>query len=100
MTTEPEYLRLLRDHVPLTDAVRDTVELFEMSDYLRGECPTHPDALRSLHVHQPTGSFHCYGCGLQGDVVRWTMVLNDMDEEAAVRLLASRAGLPPPPPMS
>lgn len=97
MTTRSAYLRQLRDRVTLTDLVRDTVGLTEISGFLRGRCPAHPDAVLSLHVHQSMHLFRCYGCGLQGDVVRWAMVVNDMDEAGAMEFLASRAGLPPPP---
>lgn len=56
----------------------------------------HPDRSRGLRVSKGGPFFHCFSCGVGGDVVTWTMATQKLTEEEALSSLAARAGLLPP----
>jgi DNA primase len=90
------YLSELSRRMPLAEAVEDGVRLVARSGVLRGACPEHVDGTLSLHVDPALQLFCCFACGRQGDVVTWTMDREQIDEAAALTVLAAWAGMPPP----
>lgn len=61
---------------------------------LRALCPFHREKSPSFHVNPTRQSFHCFGCGAGGGVLRFVMDYEHLDFPTAVRRLAQRAGLP------
>ena len=60
----------------------------------RALCPFHREKTPSFHVNPQRQSFHCFGCGAGGTVVRFVMDYEHLDFPTAVRRLAQRAGIP------
>ena len=60
----------------------------------RALCPFHREKSPSFHVAPARQSFHCFGCGAGGGVLRFVMDYEHLDFPAAVRRLAQRAGVP------
>ena len=60
----------------------------------RALCPFHQEKTPSFHVNPARQSFHCFGCGVGGSVFRFVMDYEHIDFPAAVRRLATRAGIP------
>jgi DNA primase len=62
---------------------------------MRGTCPDpdHDDGQRAFFVNDRRGVFHCFGCGLHGDVIRWMTDNRDMEYVAAVKHLVRLASL-------
>jgi hypothetical protein len=61
-----------------------------------GPCPFHAETTASFHVVEPGGTggfFKCFGCGVGGTVIDFTAEHLGLDFVAAVRHLASQAGL-------
>lgn len=64
----------VRARVPLRDVVEKAgVKLFGRGKKLRGQCPMHGSTSRSFVVDTDSGYGRCYGCGWNGDVVRFVM---------------------------
>ncbi len=59
----------------------------------KGLCPFHSEKTPSFHVYIANQSFYCFGCGASGDVITFTMKMENLDYMSAVRLLASRSGV-------
>lgn len=60
----------------------------------RAVCPFHREKTPSFHVTPARQSFHCFGCGAGGGVLRFVMDYEHVDFPTAVRRLAQRAGIP------
>lgn len=81
----------LRTRVPIAELIGETVSLSVIGGTLRGSCPSHPDPGLGLHVDDRSGSYLCFACRRQGDVVRWTMEQGGVSEDVAIAKLTIRA---------
>ena len=50
-------------------------------------CPFHDDSTPSCHIYPD--HFHCFGCGAHGDAIDWLMMVEGLDRDAAIELLAN-----------
>ncbi len=60
---------------------------------LVGLCPFHSEKTPSFTVYPESGSFYCFGCGVGGDVVVFTGLIENLDYIEAVKLLAERSNI-------
>ena len=56
-------------------------------------CPFHNDTRPSLDIDREWQNFHCWPCGLRGDVFDFVMKFDKVDFPEALRILALRAGI-------
>jgi DNA primase len=59
----------------------------------KGLCPFHAEKTPSFHVNRDKGFFHCFGCGVGGDVFRFLELNQRIGFTDAVKQLAQRFGL-------
>ena len=64
----------------------------------KGLCPFHGEKTPSFHVNREKGFFHCFGCGVGGDVIKFVELHEKVGFTEAVRMLAARFGLAVPEP--
>jgi DNA primase len=57
---------------------------------LKGLCPFHDERSPSFTVRPAVGRFHCFGCGVDGDVISFLMDLDHLSFTDAVESLAAR----------
>ena len=86
----------LKSHVDIVQVVQERVPLRKVGATWKGLCPFHGEKTPSFHVNGDKGFFHCFGCGLGGDVIRFVELNDKVSFPDAVRLLAARAGLAVP----
>ena len=60
---------------------------------LKGLCPFHDEKTPSFNVRPTHGTFHCFGCGEGGDVIKFLMKIDHLGFVEAVERLADRVGL-------
>ncbi|AXB47846.1 DNA primase [Amycolatopsis albispora] len=60
---------------------------------LKGLCPFHDEKTPSFNVRPTHGTFHCFGCGVGGDVIKFLMDLEKLTFVESVERLADRVGL-------
>jgi DNA primase len=86
----------LKSHVDIVQIVQERVPLRKMGATWKGLCPFHGEKTPSFHVNGDKGFFHCFGCGVGGDVIKFVELSDKVSFPEAVRQLAARAGLTVP----
>ena len=88
-----EELEKLKSEIVLERLVAQRVTLTEKGADLVGLCPFHPETTPSLVVTPAKNLWHCFGCGLGGDVVAWVMKIAGVSFRHAVELLREDTSL-------
>jgi DNA primase len=61
-----------------------------------GLCPFHKEKSGSFNVHAVRQFFHCFGCGVSGDVFTFVGKIENVTFPEAVRIVAQKCGIPLP----
>ena len=69
------------------------IELKRRGKTLFGLCPFHQEKTASFAVSREAGLFHCFGCGVGGDVIGFVVRFHQVSFPEALKRLADRAGL-------
>lgn len=90
------FIDEVRFHADILQVVQDTVPLRRVGATYKGLCPFHGEKTPSFHVNREKGFFHCFGCGVGGDVFKFVELRDRVGFGEAVRHLADRFGIPIP----
>ncbi|HWV83920.1 MAG TPA: DNA primase [Capillimicrobium sp.] len=84
----------IRDAVDFVALVEERTELRRSSgaNYM-GRCPFHEERTPSFSVNAQKKMFHCFGCGVEGDVFDYVEQMENVDFTGALELLAARTGI-------
>tara|TARA_B100000676_G_scaffold311310_1_gene380752 strand:- start:204 stop:2156 length:1953 start_codon:yes stop_codon:yes gene_type:complete len=93
MQFAPEFLDDIRTHVPLVKVVGRRVQLVKRGQEFVGLCPFHNEKTPSFTVNEEKGFFHCFGCGVHGDVISFVMQDEGLAFQDAVKKLAAEGGI-------
>ena len=86
-----EDVTYVRDNSAIDDVVGDFVQLKSAGGgQKKGLCPFHDEKSPSFHVTPSKGFFHCFGCGVGGDVIAFLMKIDHLSFSEAVERLADR----------
>ncbi len=96
MAFTPQFLDEIRTRLPVSDVVGRRVRLVRKGREHSGLCPFHNEKTPSFTVNDDKGFFHCFGCGAHGDVIGFTMRIDNLSFPEAVEKLAGEAGLEMP----
>ena len=83
----------IRAGVDIVEFVGRFVNLRKSGVNWKGLCPFHGEKTPSLMVNPKKGIFHCFGCGVGGDVFGFLMRQDRLSFPEAVRALAKTAGV-------
>ncbi|RMG68804.1 MAG: DNA primase [Calditrichaeota bacterium] len=83
----------VRDSVNIVDVVSRYVSLKKSGRNYMGLCPFHKEKTPSFSVHPEKQIFHCFGCGVGGNVFKFLMEYERISFPEAVRQLAREAGI-------
>ena len=61
-----------------------------------GLCPFHGEKTPSFSVHATRQFYHCFGCGVSGDVFSFVQKIENVTFPEAIRLVAQKLGIPLP----
>lgn len=93
MRFNPRFIEELRDRVPITDVIGRKVKLVRRGRSHLGLCPFHNEKTPSFNVNPDKGFYHCFGCGVHGDVITFVMETEGLSFPEAVEQLATSAGM-------
>jgi DNA primase len=87
-------IALVRERSPIAEVVGATVTLRSAGGgRLKGLCPFHDEKTPSFSVNPSLGLYHCFGCGVSGDVITFVRETEALSFSEAVEQLASRSGV-------
>ncbi|HZE51019.1 MAG TPA: CHC2 zinc finger domain-containing protein, partial [Jatrophihabitantaceae bacterium] len=83
-----EDIAAVREKSPIDEVIGEHVQLRNAGGgNLKGICPFHDEKSPSFSVSPAKGLFHCFGCGVGGDVIRFVERIENLGfTEAAERL--------------
>lgn len=90
-----EFERIKND-VLIEHVIAPYVALKKRGKTLSACCPIHEEKHPSFHVFVDTNSFHCFGCGANGDAVDFLHLHLGVEPWDALKMVASAGGVPPP----
>ncbi len=73
--------------------VGDYVKLRKSGANYVGLCPVHQEKTPSFAVHPTKQIFHCFGCGVGGDVFKFVMLIENLTFPEALRRVAEKVGI-------
>jgi len=86
----------LKHQADIIVVIQDYVSLKKTGATYKGLCPFHGEKTPSFHVNRDKGFFHCFGCGVGGDVFKFLELHEKIGFADSVKLLAQRFGVPLP----
>jgi len=96
VTLSPQWLDELRARTSLSALVGRTVKLQRAGREWKACCPFHKEKTPSFYVNDEKGFWHCFGCGVHGDAIRWLTDARGLPFMDAVKELADAAGMEVP----
>jgi DNA primase len=90
------FIDEVRSAADIVTVVSDYVSLRKAGATFKGLCPFHGEKTPSFNVNRDRGFFHCFGCGVGGDVFKFIELQEKVGFSDAVRQLAQRFGIPVP----
>ena len=88
--SQVEHVKSAADVVKI---VGDYVKLRKAGANYVGLCPFHQEKTPSFAVHPTKQIFHCFGCGVGGDVFKFVMLIENMTFPEALRRVAEKVGV-------
>jgi DNA primase len=89
----PSFIEDVKHHADIVVVIQDYVSLKKVGGTYKGLCPFHGEKTPSFHVDRDKGFFHCFGCGVGGDVIKFVELHERVGFADAVKLLAQRVGI-------
>lgn len=89
-----ECVARIKDATDIVAVIERYVQLRRAGFAWKACCPFHNEKTPSFHVNPARQSFHCFGCGVGGDAVKFIMMYENLDYPTALRRLADMNGVP------
>lgn len=88
-----ECVARIKDSADIVGVIQRYIELRRSGYSWKACCPFHNEKTPSFHVNPARQSFHCFGCGVGGDAVKFLMMYENLDYPTALRRLADMNGI-------
>lgn len=93
MSFSTEFMDHLKSRVPLASWIEKKIKLTRKGKLLLGNCPFHQEKTSSFTVYEVQDTFHCFGCGVHGDIIKFIMMSDHLSFPDAVQKLADHVGI-------
>lgn len=97
MSTPGSFAETVKQQADIVRVIGEYVKLKKSgAQNFSGLCPFHQEKTPSFSVHATRQFYHCFGCGVSGDVFSFVQKLENITFPEAVRAVAERCGIPVP----
>lgn len=86
----------IKSNNDIVDIISQYVILKRSGRNFLGLCPFHKEKTPSFSVSADKQIFHCFGCGIGGDVISFICKIDNVNYKEAIEILAEKAGIPLP----
>ncbi|HWY43470.1 MAG TPA: DNA primase [Candidatus Sulfotelmatobacter sp.] len=88
----------VKQQADIVRVVGEYVRLKKSGANFTGLCPFHAEKSPSFAVHPTKQIYHCFGCGVGGDVFKFVMEMEKCAFPEAIRIVAEKCGIAIPRP--
>ena len=88
----------VKQQADIVRVIGEYVRLKKTGQNFTGLCPFHSEKTPSFAVHPVKQIYHCFGCGVGGDVFQFVMEVDKCPFPEAVRIVAEKSGIAVPKP--
>lgn len=85
----PDSIEALKGRLDIVDVVGSYLELKRSGANFKAPCPFHDEKSASFMVNPQRQRYHCFGCGADGDSIKFTMEYEKLNYPEALEKLAS-----------
>ena len=97
MPTTEDFKETVKQQADIVRIIGDYIKLKKAgAQNYSGLCPFHGEKTASFSVHATRQFYHCFGCGVSGDVFSFVQKIENITFPEAVRLVAQKLGIPLP----
>jgi DNA primase len=97
MANPGDFAYTLKQQADIVRIVGDYIKLKKAgAQNYSGLCPFHGEKTPSFSVHATRQFFHCFGCGVSGDVFTFVQKIENITFPEAVRMVAQKLNVPLP----
>ena len=89
-----ECVARIKDSADIVELLSKYLQLRRAGNSWKACCPFHSEKTPSFHVNPARQTFHCFGCGVGGDALKFIMMFENLDYPTALRRLADMNGIP------
>ena len=86
----------VKQQADIVRVIGEYVRLKKAGQSFVGLCPFHNEKTPSFNVHPVRQIYHCFGCGVGGDVFKFVMEMEKVEFLDAVRIVAEKCGIAVP----
>ncbi len=91
-----ETIQAIRDRIDIVALIGRYVDLKKAGRNHKGRCPFHEEKTPSFNVNPDRQIFHCFGCQVGGNAMKFLMLYENLSFPEAVRTLAGECGVEVP----
>jgi DNA primase len=86
----------VKQQADIVRVVGEYVRLKKSGQNFTGLCPFHAEKSPSFAVHPTKQIYHCFGCGVGGDVFKFVMEMEKCPFPESIRIVAEKCGIAVP----
>jgi DNA primase len=98
MAEAGSFAERVKQQADIVRVIGEYVRLKKSGQNFTGLCPFHQEKSPSFAVHPVKQIYHCFGCGVGGDVFKFVMEMEKSTFPEAIRTVAEKCGIAIPKP--
>jgi len=83
----------IKESVDIVEFLKSYIDLSPTGKNFKALCPFHQEKTPSFFVSPEKKIWHCFGCGLGGDVIRFVMLYEHLEFPEALKIIAEKTGI-------